>query len=286
MKPMLSCNTIPCIDTEIPYPCLVSAKLDGIRGVVLNGQLVSRTLKLIPNKFVQAWAQKYGSELEGLDGELTLRLDPNNFNANQSAFMSQGGEPDFVFNVFDDRSEPNKRADVRKMKCSARVLELECIGHDRLSFCEQHVLQSPNDVRHAYDKAREAGYEGLIVMHPDKPYKFGRSTLKQQISLKLKPCDDAEAVITGMYELMNNLDAGNSNKKENMVPSGMMGGLLAITPAGINIRVGGGFTHAQRKEMWENQDKYINKTFTYKYMEVFPETGAPRGAIFKGLRFE
>ena len=286
MKAMLSCNTLPNIDTEIPYPCLASPKLDGIRGMIYQGRLVSRSLKDLPNLHLQEWARRYGAEMEGLDGELTLRNRPHDFNACQSAFMTHEGEPDFIFNVFDDRTNVTTGARARKALMHRRVQELMSVGHECLDWCPQYTLDTPELVRDFYTTVRAQGYEGLIIMHPDKPYKFGRSTLKQQISLKLKPCNDAEAVITGMYELMNNLDAGNSKRKENLVPSGMMGGLLALTPEGINIRVGGGFTHAQRTHMWENQNEYINKTFTYKFMETFKDTGAPRGAIFKGLRYE
>jgi DNA ligase-1 len=284
LKTMLSCNTIPNIDTEVPYPCLVSAKLDGIRGMILDGRLVSRTHKMIPNNHVQRILAN--PLFEGLDGELTLRDDPHNFNANQSAFMSRDGRPDFVFNVFDDRSQWPVDAKTRKERTKERVVLLITAGHTTLAFCSQHVMPSAQHVRVAYEKAREAGYEGLIIMHPDKPYKSGRSTLKQQISLKLKPCDDAEAVIIGMDELMHNLDAGNSNKKENMVPGGMMGALIGRMPCGTIMKCGTGFTHAQRQDFWDRKADYYDVKFTYKFMEVFPDTGAPRSAVFKGLRYE
>ena len=281
LKTMLSCNTIPNIDTEVPYPCLVSAKLDGIRGMVLDGRLVSRTHKMIPNNHVQRILAN--PLLEGLDGELTLRNDPHNFNANQSAFMSRDGKPDFVFHVFDDRTNPTFAAGNRKARAASRVAALNV---DYIVSCDQFRLRTPTEVREMYESVRADGYEGLIIMHPDKPYKSGRSTLKQQISLKLKPCDDAEAVIIGMEELMHNTDAGNSNKKENMVPGGMMGALIGKMPCGTTMKCGTGFTHEQRKDFWDNLAKYKGVKFTYKFMEVFPDTGAPRSPVFKGLRYE
>lgn len=282
MKAMLSCNTLPDIDTEVPYPCLASAKLDGIRGMVYNGQLVSRTLKPIPNLHVRSILSQ--PELEGLDGELTLRDDPHNFNANQSAFMTRTGEPDFIFNVFDDRDLADLGAQARKEVAAKRVAMLNKSGYTFLTWCYQLRITSPEALRGLYDSVRAKGYEGLIMMHLNKPYKFGRSTLKQQISLKLKPSNDAEAIIIGMEELMHNLDAGKSNKKENMVPGGMMGALIGKMPCGMVMKCGTGFTHAQRQEMWDNLESYKGKQFTYKFMETFPDTGAPRGPVFKGMR--
>lgn len=284
---MLSCNTIPNIDTEVPYPCLASGKLDGIRGTAQGGKVLSRTLKPIPNKFVQSYFERYAKDLEGLDGELTLRKDPHNFNANQSAFMTITGEPDFVFNVFDDFSDPKLPADVRKTDAYNRVMEMQEVGHAVIDFCQQYHIASPALLRQLYTDYRERGYEGLIVMHPGKAYKFGRSTLLQQISLKLKPSDDAEAVLIGLDELMHNTDAGNSNKKENMVPGGMMGAIIGRMPNGVEMRCGTGFTHAQRQDIWDNlETKYKGLTFTYKFMETFPDTGAPRSPVFKGFRYE
>src|SRR3972149_6856806 len=50
------------------YPVLASPKLDGVRAIVVNGHVLSRSLKPIPNISVQA---KY-SRLKGYDGELII----------------------------------------------------------------------------------------------------------------------------------------------------------------------------------------------------------------------
>jgi DNA ligase 1 len=66
MKPMLASPAGPLI----PYPMLLSPKLDGIRCLIINGVVCGRSLKPIPNRFVQ---QLFGRpELNGLDGELIV----------------------------------------------------------------------------------------------------------------------------------------------------------------------------------------------------------------------
>ena len=72
---------------------LISPKLDGIRGINLDGQILSRSLKPIPNKHIQAeWNRK---ELAGIDGEFILG-DPtaaDAYRATNSALMRHEGAP-------------------------------------------------------------------------------------------------------------------------------------------------------------------------------------------------
>ena len=66
-KPMLA-GKAP--DTsEIRFPIMVSAKLDGVRCIVINGVAMSRSLKPIPNKYVQS-VLSHG--FNNLDGELII----------------------------------------------------------------------------------------------------------------------------------------------------------------------------------------------------------------------
>jgi len=51
-KPMLS-GKLDKLLAGVRYPALVSPKLDGVRCVIIDGVAMSRTLKSIPNKFVQ-----------------------------------------------------------------------------------------------------------------------------------------------------------------------------------------------------------------------------------------
>lgn len=279
---MLSCNTLPDIDKDIKYPCLASGKLDGVRGCVQDGQLVSRSLKAHTlNRYVTNYLSK--PIFEGLDGELCLAGENwNNFNANQSAFTTQSGEPKFVWYVFDDISKPFMSAQKRKALAKERVQVLFDLGYP-VTFCEQELVGSATRLRIMYETFREAGYEGLIVMDPDGLYKHGRSTLKQGTSLKLKPCHDSEAKIVGFEELMHNLDAGNSKKLENMVPGDTLGALI-VEWQGVQFGIGTGFSADQRKSIWRRRDKLHYSMVTFKYMETFPDTGIPRGPVFKGLR--
>jgi DNA ligase-1 len=89
--------------SKVKYPCLVSPKLDGIRALVLDGKLVSRNLKPIPNAYVRETIERYADILEGFDGEPVVGSPTaeNCFNMSSSGIMSREGEPDFKFYVFD-----------------------------------------------------------------------------------------------------------------------------------------------------------------------------------------
>lgn len=62
-KPMLAAKT-PGPDYRFKYPVLVSPKLDGVRAIVKDGVLLSRSLKRIPNLHCQKLFAR--PEFEGL----------------------------------------------------------------------------------------------------------------------------------------------------------------------------------------------------------------------------
>src|SRR5690606_23922036 len=121
------------------------------------------------------------------------------FNKISSAIMSDGGEPDFRFCVFDyvstSLTEPYKQ----------RMARLEAL--DLPDFCEKvlpAVINSKEELIDFEKKCLEAGYEGIMVRSPDSPYKCGRATLKQGWLLKVKRFKDSEATIIGFEEQMEN----------------------------------------------------------------------------------
>ena len=97
-RPMLA-DTATDI-SKLKFPLLVSPKLDGIRAIVIDGILMSRSLKPIPNRYVQNLFSRLPN---GTDGELILgnpTEDP--YRATVSAVMSEDGKPDVYFYVFDN----------------------------------------------------------------------------------------------------------------------------------------------------------------------------------------
>lgn len=284
-KPMLACSTQPNLD-ELTYPIYASFKLDGIRCTTPNDLVLSRKLKPIPNKFVQA--QLKGMPV-GFDGELMVQ---GNFNHLSSSIMSFDGEPDFVYFVFDLCDQPaNMTFEQRQEKLKEYVAELgKCLP--RVAVVAQRLCTSAEEVRKYYDIAIASGYEGLILRSPKGLYKEGRSTLKQQWMLKLKPVEDTEAIVSSFTELMHNDNEAVVNEvgdqERNKQQSGMRGGdmlgaLVCVDKDGHIVNIGSGFTTEQRIEIWQNKDKYLGRSVTFKFQERTPD-GSYRFPVFKAFR--
>ena len=277
---MLAANK--AIDLKaISYPKLVSGKLDGVRGIVQDNQLVSRSLKDSLNRFVVDTLSK--PIFEGLDGELCLQGPLwQDFDSNQSAFMTQHGQPKFDFWVFDDIRNGDAVANVRASELQKRVEILHSFGYTFIKYCPQHTACKASEVSKLYGEYRAKGYEGLILKGPNDKYKHGRSTLNQEILLKLKPKEDDEAVVIGFEPVMHNSDAGNSKCKENLT-EGTRAGKIIASCNGRTIYIGTGFDHEQATEWLANPDKFIGLTFTFTYMQL-TKNGEPRHGSFKGFR--
>lgn len=284
MKAMLACSeTITkAMLPSLAYPLVASPKYDGIRALSIGQQPISRHAKLLPNRDLQ-YAFKH---MPPLDGEV---LVPGDFNKVQSAIMSRDTCVADKFNYFVfDTTELNwhtKRFDARML----RVEELAKDAPPQVQIAPMRICNSPAEVIAFYEEVlaydHPWDYDGLILRAPSAPYKYGRSTLKQEWMLKMKPWDDAEGVIVGFEELMRNLDT-SCKRKENMVPGGMLGKFV-VQWNGQEFNVGGGknLTVERRQHYWNNQAMYLGKKLTFKHLGL-SEYGVPRHPNYKGIRLE
>ena len=76
IKPMLG---IAVDTTKLVFPIYASPKLDGIRVIIKDNQVLSRNGKTIPNIFVQSLLKSY----HGLDGELIVGHPTYYFRCNE-----------------------------------------------------------------------------------------------------------------------------------------------------------------------------------------------------------
>jgi DNA ligase-1 len=288
MKPLLAAAVK---DTgAINYPVLVSPKLDGIRCIIKDGQVLSRSLKPIPNRHVQ---QLFGRpELEGLDGELIVGdpTDPHCFSITTSAVMSHEGEPDVVLHVFDVYNQLHTPFHIRIGNASAMVYNA---GHPGVSYVEHYQVSSEELLLAFEQHFLDQGYEGLMVRSLDGEYKHGRSTLKQGILLKLKRFVDSEATVVDVEERMHNENEAKvnalgqterSSHKEGQVPAGDLGALhVQDLETGIRFKIGTGFTAELRATLWAQRDTLLGKVVKYKSFPVGVKE-APRFPVFLGFR--
>lgn len=284
-QPMLASSEIPNLYEDVKYPCVIQQKLDGIRCLAINGVAYSRKMKPIPNRFVQEVFKELN--LHGLDGELMVHGD---FNSVQSAIMSEDGEPDFYLAVYDywDSDLPFKE---RSNIYTTKVLEINRPLYVKRVISD--IVSTPEEAEILLEKYVSQGYEGGILRSLDGKYKQGRSTFKEGYLLKLKRFYDDEATVLGFEEKLTNVNAKEvdergytkrSSKKEGLIPANTLGS-LQVEWNGVVFNIGSGFTDEQRKDIWDNQDKYLGKLVTFKYQET-SSYGVPRFPVWKGFRSE
>ena len=286
MKPMLASPAGPVI----PFPMLLSPKLDGIRCLVIDGVAVGRSLKPIPNKFVQKCFGR--PEFNGLDGELIVG-DPTAkevFQVTSSGVMSIAGMPKVVLHVFDDFScdlgfkSRLKSADNR-ITAKLGFGPVQLVGHD--------MIQDEMELDHWEESYLADGYEGVMLRHPDGPYKHGRSTAKEAWLLKVKRFVDAEAKIIGFTEAQRNANEAKRNElgqlersshKAGKVGKQTLGALMVKDlKTGVEFDIGTGFTADQRALLWAQGDNLIGKVVKYKSQPTGVKE-KPRFPVFLGFR--
>lgn len=283
MKPMLASPAGPII----PYPMLLSPKLDGIRCLIIDGVAVGRSLKPIPNKHAQ---RLFGRpELNGLDGELIVGSPTAKdvFQQTSSGVMSIEGEPEVMFHVFDDFMETGgfqrrlhtAHRRIKKQKFCEPVPHDQILNEDQLAEWEQDYLAM--------------GYEGVMLRHPDGPYKHGRSTAKEAWLLKVKRFEDGEARIIGFRALMHNANEAKRNElgylerpshKAGKVSKQTLGALIVKDlKTGVEFDIGTGFTADQRQLLWSVGDNLIGRIVKYKSQPTGVKE-KPRFPVFLGFR--
>lgn len=267
------------------------ALVHNCRAIIRDGVALSRTLKPIPNKYIQNILGR--KELHGLDGELIVGK-PNAkdvFQKTTSGVMSINGEPDFKYYVFDMW---NQAGDYPTRYNTLETLMHE-INHPNLAALDYNVVNNLEELITFEETTLDQGYEGIILRMPHPPYKYGRSTLREGSLLKLKRFKDAEALVVDFEELMHNDNEAvvnalglteRSTHKDNKRGAGVLGAFVCQDiDTGVRFSIGTGFTAEQRKDFWDSRRNLINKIVKYKFFEVGVKK-APRFPVFLGFRNE
>jgi DNA ligase-1 len=297
-----------CDDPKaLRFPVWATPKIDGIRAFGDRRMLMSRSLKPIPNKFVQD--RMAGGYFDTLDGELDLKsvslqthrergTQPPTFQDVSSAFMTQEGEPDFIFRIFDVVMGAGylKRMDQLRQR---RELLIKVGLGDRCDFLFPVEIKNLDELQVFADDCMAKGHEGAMIRTPDGPYKglsgANRSTFKEQYLVKIKPLEDDEATIVGFEQAMENTNpptinalghTERSSHKAGMIPKDTLGALVCKSDIWVptfNIGTGIGFDARLKYEIWTNPDKYLGKVVKYRYQKI-GSLDKPRQPSFLGFR--
>ena len=264
---------------------LLSPKLDGIRAIVIDGVVLSRSLKPIPNLYIQSLFK----HLEFYDGELIVGSPtaPDVYRTSNSGCMSVNGVPDVTFYVFDHNQSP-------QLDYENRIMKLE--DADNVCVLTQHPITDSYDLDVLEGLYLEQGYEGVMLRKsrgPNSKYKFGRATAKSHTLLKVKRMSSDEAEILSVVELEHNMNEATTNAlgltersshKGNKVAGATMGALaVRCLSTGVEFHIGTGFSAGDREWFWNNKDNVAGKIVTYNHFAV-GRKDLPRFPSYKGFR--
>ena len=261
-----------------PTHYLVSEKLDGVRAFWDGKQLYFRSGNVVraPQWFLEKLPHR------ALDGELWLgrgRFDElsGQLRANEArtGFWTEVKYMIFELPPVNCVEGKAQRKVALDLPCDAdfetryrnlKVL-IEGANFSQLQALEQRRFHTSDALQQWFGAAVAAGAEGAMLHLASAPYQSGRS----QVLLKLKPQDDAEAVVLGYVPGKGRF-------------SGLMGSLKVQTEAspwfsaGVEFRLGTGFSVAQRRD-----PPAIGSRVSFRYRGKTVR-GKPRFASFLRVR--
>lgn len=281
---MLADNNIPPYE-DVRYPMLWSCKRDGIRCLVIDGELLTRTMKPQVNRNLPRFLRHViaRSRREGIvwDGELYDHTKP--FNWHQSTFRSHHAEiPDTSH--FDLIDAMPRELWFDKELCAATPFQSRVAWLEELARKTERVLHIPQVWVHTPERAKELTdeaiadhYEGGMLRDPLQGYRHGRTSVGQNWLIKLKDWIVYDAVVIDVLEgecLRTGAEEREaptggmerSHRKADYMPSGMMGSLLVRLDDGTETGIGTwrGLTHDLRRELLANKDQYIGQWVRFR----------------------
>lgn len=271
--------------SQIQLPCFASPKIDGFR-CVLGPQPLTSRLGPYRNPFLNR-------ELKGLlrepllDGELVVgrKRGKGVLQRTSSGLTNGEGKPDFTLWVFDTPQVGYGFSD--RIRLAEQIVE--DLDHPRVRLLRHRLFEDRASLADFLERCLDRGYEGIITRSLHGPYKEGKSTLREQYMLKVKPFEDAEGRIIDWFEERQNTNEAKrdaigklkrSSAKDGKIGKGRLGGfILRDVKTGVEVRVGGGFTQEQRIKLWPICHTLKGKLIKYKKQKM-GEKDKPRHPNF------
>ena len=276
---------------KIRFPVLAFPKIDGVRAVNWDGTMTARSLKPFPSKLLTSYYNSF--IFKGFDGELTIGniTDSDLCRRTTSGVMTIESQLIPDWNLFDYVTEENFSKPYVERYIQLRDKYKEITDsypalRNHLRIVEYEKIYSYNELLEYEKKIVNEGYEGIILRDPNAKYKFNRSTVRDQVLLRLKRFYDAEAVVIDVQEGKENQNEAVKNElgltsrstiSENMVGNGMVGSLVCKLFSDIevgNIKFSkdfefivspGKLTHTERQFYFNNKDKIVGRIIKFKF---------------------
>ena len=254
------------------FPKWASVKLDGIRCVIKDGELLARSLKPIRNRNLRIhFKQLLNLSAQGLTFDGEIYDHDLEFREIASVVNSEDKPvpPSLQFHAFDLVYD-----EVFRKRWA--VLNSLASHTDNCEVVAQKPVNSLEEVDSLFETVLKKGYEGLILRDPEAPYKMGRSTVKQGWMLKVKPFETFDSKVLDVIERFENLSPSEVNElgykfkhqdKDAKKGTGLAS-CLVTELNGVQGKVVLTGDEEFRREIWKNKESYIGRMFEWKGMMV------------------
>lgn len=311
-KPLLCPNNEINLN-ELKYFLLCSTKLDGCRLLIKQGQLLTRSLKNLPNKQLNEKFEplrKFSEENNYiLDGEVYAQGIPFQFIV--SCFMTEDCNDKKSIKKWEELCEEHNffmsRNDVLNhlkfymfdgikqdhfdepfgMRYINNVCKWSQLFPYLITEVKHIVVNNAQDVEKYFEEVLKKGYEGLILRNAESPYKFGRCTIRENIAFKLKPWKTEDSKIIGVVQAtrvnedaektVNELGRSRTSKRQEDRHTIEKANAFVVDFNGKELSVPIAMTDEKKEYIWNHQNEYIGKWVEFKYMEIgMKKDGLPR----------
>jgi DNA ligase-1 len=224
-------------EKKVTFPCYAEPKIDGDRGVYRDGNLYTRSGRVINGLgHLTNFLKKIGAP--ALDGEL---LVPNLPQSESSGIIRSNGDKSkvwfYIFDMPDDHGVYYER--------KRRLARWHDDTH-QIKVIFVRYMHSIPELYEYYKGCLGAGFEGCMVKTPDHFYQNKRS----YDWMKMKEVHTADMLVVGIVRGQGKY-------------AGTLGYLKCIYK-GKDIQVGGGFSDDERDSFYQDRevlDKYIEVAY-------------------------
>lgn len=278
---------------KVIYPTIYQNKIDGVRGLNLNGTLTGRSLDPFKGFGITEYFSK--PEFLGFDGELILGSNPASSErlcslttGAMSKFKGVTEMPNLSWHCFDLLNEQTMNLPYQK-RYEALQERIQTLDHPRIVLVPSTLVYNREQLEENLAKSFADGYEGGILRNPNALPKPGRPGKLQEL-MRFKPWSDSECYVTGVTEgnaneneaMVNSLGrTERSSAQDGMVPNGRVGAIQGVLLAdvfdpftkkllfakGLPVTVSKGeMTTAEATHYWENPKEIIGHIVKFRHM--------------------
>jgi len=296
--------------SEIKYPLLASMKLDGVRCIIKDGQILTRSLKSLPNRQLNEKfeALRKFTKLNDciFDGEIysheltfqeIMSFCMTDDLTDLKSIKKNGGVleiPEHLkFHCFDMiKDKRTEQPFIQRYELSKEYINIYI---DIACYIKQEYVESKEEVLSYFDEVLKRGYEGLILKNPHGRYKCGRGTINEGLIYKVKPFISIDAQIISVIQatevnddaekIINEIGQSVTSKKKDDRHTIDKASAFMVYYKGQELKVTLSLTDKEKKEIWMNKDSYIGRWIEYKAMEIgMKENGLPRHPVYVRYR--